>query len=230
MAKKFDWTEETDPARDVPWRGKSVPRERALTDEELDVVYHACDQVIGLPFGAAFQIALLTGQRMGEVCGLPWSEIDFASKAWSLPAERAKNRQAHRIHLSEPVLAILDRIRRHDYYDKKFVFPRQDGLGSVVYWTGAHRKLVKHLDSTIGPRERWTPHDLRRTMATGMAELGVDDKYIEMALNHEPLSPLARTYNKAKYWPQQADAHNLWGAHVAKLVHALDVASDERQP
>jgi len=220
MADGFDWTE-SDPARNVPKRGQPVPRSRFLTESEIVAAWRGSEEhVEWYPFGAAFQMSLLTGQRMGEGCGLPWSEIN-RDGVWFLPAERAKNGRAHTIALSKPAMAILERIRRDQRYHETYVFTA-DARKPVSHWTDAHRRLVKHMDDTIGKRERWVPHDLRRTCATGMAALGVEESIIERVLNHtvSRTSAVAATYNVHNYAAEKADALNQWGAHVEALVHA----------
>jgi Arm domain-containing DNA-binding protein/integrase-like protein len=76
--------------------GTERSRDRVLTDEELTSLWHATEQ-LGFPFGPAFQLLALTGQRRGEVVGMRWSQIDMDRGTWTIPAEVAKNeRDMHR--------------------------------------------------------------------------------------------------------------------------------------
>ena len=66
----------------------------------------------------------------------------------------------------------------------------------------------------------WTLHDLRRTAATGMAELGVAPHVIEAVLNHASghKAGVAGVYNQARYANETRRALDLWGEHVAAIV------------
>jgi integrase len=65
-----------------------------------------CDAIAAM----ALEFCILTAARSGEVLGARWSEIDLAAKVWTVPAERMKATREHRIPLSEPALAILERL------------------------------------------------------------------------------------------------------------------------
>ena len=66
----------------------------------------------------------------------------------------------------------------------------------------------------------WVIHDLRRTVATGMAEIGIQPHVIEAILNHVSghKSGVAGIYNRASYEAEKATALNLWAAHILALV------------
>ena len=70
------------------------------------------------------------------------------------------------------------------------------------------------------PLEHWTIHDLRRTVATGMAELGVQPHIIEALLNHVSghKGGVAGIYNRATYDKEKREALNLWGEHVLSVI------------
>ena len=62
----------------------------------------------------------------------------------------------------------------------------------------------------------WRLHDLRRTAATGMAELGIQPWYVEAVLNHQSghKQGVAGTYNRAKYADDMRDALQRWADHI----------------
>ena len=61
----------------------------------------------GWPFGPLVKLLILTGQRLSEVGGMRWEEVDLANKLWTLPAERVKNGERHEVPLSDAAIAIL---------------------------------------------------------------------------------------------------------------------------
>jgi len=69
---------------------------------------------------AALEFLILTVGRTGEVIGSRWSEIDFKSRVWTVPAKRMKGGREHRVPLSKPAIAVLERVRGQG---TEFIFP-----------------------------------------------------------------------------------------------------------
>ena len=94
------------------------------------------------------------------------SELDLDAGTWTLPAERSKNHRAHAITLPAPALEILRAIPCRP--DRDHVFGvRSEGF---VRWPEKKQTLNRLLGDRVKP---WVVHDLRRSAATHMAELGV---------------------------------------------------------
>jgi integrase len=181
------------------------PRERVLCDSELKAIWAACRED---DYGRILKLLMLTGQRANEIGLLRWSEVQGDQIV--LPGERTKNHRAHVIPLSEPAMTILaKRVRR----DRGFVFGR-DGSG-FRGWSKAKEKIEAR-----APLEPWVVHDLRRTVATRMAELGVQPHIIEAVLNHVSghKGGVAGIYNRATYDKEKREALNLWAEHVTAMV------------
>jgi len=190
------------------------PRERVLTDAELRLIWNALDDS---QYGTIVRLLMLTGQRLNEIAALRWSsEVDFDRGVISLPGERTKNGRPHEIPMSKTVRALLAAQPRSDGRD--FVF----GEGAGPFSGQSHRKAV--LDKEMGragkPLPAWTHHDLRRTAATRMAELGIQPHIIEAVLNHLSghKGGIAGIYNRAQYGPEKAQALARWDRHIAGLV------------
>jgi integrase len=142
---------------------KETSRDRVLTADELKLIWRA------LPdndYGVIVKILMLTGQRAREISELEWSEIDFERAVISLPGERTKNGRPHIIPMSPTVIALLSQTIRSG--DRPWVF----GLRGKAWNRWGQEKLA--LNAGL-PRQMksWTVHDLRRTCATGMADIGV---------------------------------------------------------
>jgi integrase len=69
------------------------------------------------------EFAILTAARSGEVLGAQWSEIDLDAGVWTIPAKRMKAGREHGVPLSEPALAIVEKVRGARTSD--FIFPGQ---------------------------------------------------------------------------------------------------------
>jgi integrase len=133
-------------------RLKKVPtssRERVLRKPELTSLWQYVDAG-QVPEGKrspqwsqtmrdAFAVLLLTGQRLGEVTRMTWADVDLKAAWWTIPATAAKNKRAHRVPLSKPVLKILEWRRPseagHEDADK-YVF-------STLAGTNVYRPIQK---------------------------------------------------------------------------------------
>jgi integrase len=181
-------------------------RDRVLTDAELKTIW------CGLPdshFGSIVKLLILTGQRAAEIGGLQWDEIH--DEQIVLPSARTKNKRTHIIPLSDPARAILNQFQANG---RSHVFGYADATG-FDGWGYAKRNLDASIDL-----EHWTIHDLRRTVATRMAELGVQPHIIEAVLNHVSghKGGIAGVYNRATYDREKREALNLWAEHVMALI------------
>jgi integrase len=177
-------------------------RDRVLTQDEL------CKLWRGLGdgrFADIVRLLLLTGQRRDEIGRLRWSEVDLDRKLIVFAPARTKNSRQHELPLSTQALAILARQDRRT----EFVFSKAMG------WAKAKAALDERL--RIAP---WRIHDLRRTCATGMAELGVQPHIIEAILNHVSghKAGVAGIYNRARYEGEMRDALTKWADHVEALI------------
>jgi integrase len=155
------------------------------------------------------KLLILTGQRAAEIGGLQWDEIH--DEEIVLPSARTKNKRTHIIPLSDPARAILNQFQANG---RSHVFGYADATG-FDGWGYAKRNLDASVDL-----EHWTIHDLRRTVATRMAELGVQPHNIEAVLNHVSghKGGIAGVYNRATYDREKREALNLWAEHVMALV------------
>src|SRR5262249_19714492 len=88
-------------------------------------------------------------------------------------------------------------------------------------WSQATAALEGRIAEKHGaPLPHWTPHDLRRTAATGMADIGVQPHVIEALLHHVsgPKARVAGIYNRASYEREKAQALDMWGDHLLAIV------------
>ncbi len=188
-------------------------RDRVLTDVEVAAAW----QLSGTrDFGSIVRLLILTGQRREEVGSIGWSEIDRANALWTLPASRSKNGKPHVVPLAPAALAILDAIPQR--VGRDLIFGSAAG-GFKGY--GANKlTLDKAMAASLKANLPWRIHDLRRTAATGMGDLGVQPHVVEAVLNHASGSKagVAGTYNRSLYAAEKRAALDLWAEHVMSLV------------
>jgi integrase len=185
-------------------------RDRVLSDAELRTIWSSC---LDDDYGAILKLLTLTGQRAGEIAELRWDEV--GDEQIRLPANRTKNGRAHSVPITEPVKMILSRFNRDG---RTCVFGRVDtGFNG---WHNCKQALNGRIAAAGKPLAEWKPHDLRRTAATRMAELGVQPHIIEAVLNHVSghKGGVAGIYNRATYDKEKREALNLWAEHVMATV------------
>jgi integrase len=180
------------------------PRDRILSDAELVCIWRSAPDS---DFGRIVRLLMLTGQRRDEIGGLRWLEIDPAGKLIALPSERTKNGRAHDVPLSDMALEVLSKQYRR--ISRAHVFG--EGAGGYSGWAKAKKALD---DAAKLPH--WTLHDLRRTAATRMADLGVQPHVIEAVLNHVSghRAGVAGIYNRATYAAEKRAALDLLASHL----------------
>jgi integrase len=185
----------------------SQPRERVLSDSEIAAIWHAACE--GGVFGKIVKLLLLTGCRRMEICGLRWKEIDMENGLLHLPPHRTKNARAHTLALTPMAMEIIESVPR--IVGRDHLFGERSDLG-FTQW-GAKRDLDSRLGGKVA---EWTLHDLRRTCATGMADIGVQPHIIEAVLNHISGHKVgvAGIYNRSAYEREVRAALALWADHV----------------
>jgi integrase len=184
-------------------------RDRVLSDAELKALWQALPEDA---YGRATKLLILTGQRRDEIGRLRWSEVDLARGAISLPAERTKNTRPHDVPLSEAARGILEAQPRSG----EFVF----GERGLLSWADFKRGL----DARLPLEPKWVFHDLRRTAATRMVDLGVLPHVVEAVLNHASghRAGVAGIYNRSLYAAEKAQALTRWADHVLALVEGRE--------
>lgn len=215
----FGWLRARDVIAVSPADGVRPPvaersRDRVLDDDEIARLWRACD-ALGQPFGPLIRLLLLTGQRLREVAEMRDGEIN--GDVWVIPAARAKNGEEHSVPLSPEALAVLAGVKRIGVAG--FIFTT-NGAAPVSGFAKAKARLDREMGAGVAP---FVIHDLRRTMASGMARLGVAPHVIEAALNHRTgtIKGVAAVYNRFKYEQEKRAALEAWGRHVAGLAVTL---------
>jgi len=182
-------------------------RDRVLSREELATLLPVLEKSAN-PYARALRFMLLTLARREEACRACWRDVDLAAATWTIPT--TKNGQPHVVPLPHQAVAFLAGIKAPDA-----------DPGALVFANGAGRHLGNwdrggKIAMTASGTEGWTRHDLRRTGATMLGDMGELPDIIEAALNHVSIrSPLAATYNRSRYRPQVAAA-------LQRLADALD--------
>jgi integrase len=209
---------ESNPVVGTPPPAQVAPRDRVLSNPELAAVWNAAsDSGLG-DFGKIIRLLILTGARRQEIGGMRWSELDDNAGTWIIPAVRSKNGKAHALPLPQAAWDIIKGVPLRVGRDQ--LFGEKSG-GGFCSW----HIFKKPLDAKSGTTG-WVIHDLRRTVATRLADIGVQPHIIEQILNHQSghkRGP-AGIYNRSTYEREVRATLALWADHVRALV-----AGEERK-
>ncbi|MBN9603767.1 MAG: tyrosine-type recombinase/integrase [Afipia felis] len=193
--------------------GSELKRDRVLSSLELRSI---CDSLNPNDYGCIVKILLLTGQRREEVGDMRWSELNFEEGLWVLPRERTKNKRAHEVPLSGAAIFLLEQMPR--VHGRDFVFGARDSGFSG--WSKSKILLDRAIKDHSSAIVDWRLHDLRRTAATGMADLGVAPHIVEAVLNHVSGSRagVAGIYNRASYREEKREALDRWADYLHAII------------
>jgi integrase len=224
IRKLFNWCMARDVIQASPCVMITPPapersRDRILGDDELGSVWKAADGD-GWPFGPIIKLMILTGQREGEVAGMRWDELDLEKKTWTLPASRVKNDELHEVPLSDSAVAIIKALPRIKT-GGGFVFAGREGKSVSGFSRAKDRIDEKITEATKGRSlSSWVFHDLRRTVASGMARLGIQLPVIEKVLNHKSgtFRGIVGVYQRHSFAEEKRTALAAWASHVESVV------------
>ena len=186
----------------------SKARTRFLTEEEIAAVWPALS-MLKEPVELALKLALVTGQRIGEVCGMTEAELDLPKAVWTIPAERSKNGEAHTVPLSDMALELIAEARSTAINGRLINRSSEAVAQALLYKIG---RL---------PVTGWTAHDLRRTVCTHLAKMGVPPLHIGAVVNHRQVTKSGVTlgvYVQYDYAKEKREALSLWADRLAAIV------------
>jgi integrase len=218
--KMFNWAVESSiceasPCDRVRARGKEKSRDRVLSADELGRVLHTA-QWLEYPWGPFVRLLLMTAQRRDEVANMEWSEVDFETGIWTIPAERSKNRIPHAVPL--PAKAVLFLSQMKGMAGAEFrVFPSQSRASDACI--SGFSKMKRQMDKGSGVTE-WVLHDLRRSFATHAQRLGVRLEVIESVLGHVSgsRSGVVGIYQRHQFLDESREALEKWGKFLSQSL------------
>jgi integrase len=220
--------------------GDEVARERTLTDTEIVALWNGLPAInVSESIRLAAKLVLVTAQRPGEVAGARVNEFDLGRAIWNLPPERTKNGLPHVVPLSpmavELVKAAMETTARNgwllarrygdapisaislataflDHRGRLGIpdLPKPDdavaaNVKAMVTWRRERRRLA------------YAPHDLRRTAATRMTELGHPRFIVDKVLNHvEP--GVGKIYDRHTYTGEKRRALEAWARELDAIL------------
>lgn len=218
LTRMFNWAADRGLIAANPLAGMQRPelgyvsRERVMTIEELGQIWAAAKDA-AYPFGDMVRLLILTGQRRSEIAGLERGWIHTEQRAVEIPAASYKTKRPHVFPLSAPAWALVEALPK--WNGGEFLFTTTSGERPVSGFSKSKARLDKKIaekaaKAELEPMQPWTLHDIRRSVATHMARLGVAQEHIERVLGHV-VAGVAGTYNRYSYLDEKRAALEAWG-------------------
>jgi integrase len=214
---------EADPTAGLKAYDPGTPRDRVLTVEEIETLWKWLDSD-SVPADVAdiLKLELLTGARCGEICGLHVQDIDRLKWIWTLPPERSKNGRQRITPIMGAARQILER-RLSDIENGELF---ATWTGSVM--TSAHIGHYLLTRRARLPIATFTSHDLRRTFATMLAEMGVALDLVAAIVGHESggkdTRTLVRHYVRTDLLERKAHALRAWDERLRSIITGGETA------
>jgi integrase len=214
---------ESDVARAIekPTTERARSRDRVLSTDEISAIWQATKRM-PYPWGPFYRLVLLSAQRISEVAGMSWSEIEFSREIWTIPGDRSKNGKANIVHLSGPAMETLREMENRGKL-MPLVFTTT-GITPISGFSKAKRRLDE-LSGVSG----WWVHDFRRTFATCAADMGINATVADRVLNHVAagsMSTVLRVYQRSEMLDQRRHALDTWAAYILSAAGEGDAAAN----
>lgn len=228
------------------WDGQAKIRERYLSLDEIKLLHHKLEHSTLHPrWKHAVWLLMSTGPRIAEAMNAKLEHIDLEARTWTIPVENLKKVKSkvpqtdHVIHLSDFSIAHMRCLLA--MAGETYLFPGMKRGGTTAETPASEQTLTHAVtDKQVEPGSEdwkkkakkgraigdelklpggtWTSHDLRRTMATQMGELGIDENVIDRCQAHAIGGTVRRTYQHQKKRAQMVQAWTIWGNKLASLV------------
>lgn len=222
----------TNPTLGVPNQQElASSRDRVPTAAEIGMLWRTIDATprLSRSMKLIVKLAILTGQRRGEVAGArvdelkddTWTIAADAVKAGRIVTEgRMKNGRQQVVYLSRQAKALFDEAMTH-CSDGTYLFPADTSRHDVTrvpHINGESvSRAIRREREKVGINDL-TIHDMRRGITSYLDEQGVDQRLLMDMLHHTPGDVMNKHYNRADRSARLRDAWQLWADYVEDAV------------
>jgi len=243
LSRVFNWAMdegliEFNPVARLRKAAQRKPRERILSEDGIRTFWNALaametmsgdhmaraekGRMLSPPTRSILRLLLLTGQRRGEVVEARKSELELESNppVWTIPGERTKNGLLHRVPLCPLARTAFAKAVAAAPATSPYVFPSPENPKVPISAEAVTRAMARLVTELKIPTV--SPHDLRRTVGTEMAKLGLPVHVRSLVLNHAPMSRgiTDAVYNRYAYDKEKREALTAWEARLQQLTGA----------
>ena len=208
---------ENDPTAGLQTYDPGTPKNRVLSDAEIGALWKwLSSNALAVDPADIMKLELLTGARCGEISGLCAEEIDQRNWCWTLPADRSKNKRPR----VTPLIGVAREIVAARMFRVHSGLLFASELGTLL--TSAHIGHCLLARKHKLPIEKFTTHDLRRTVATMLVEMGTSLDLVAAVVGHEPggkeTRTLVRHYIRTDLIDRKAQVLTAWDQRLRGII------------
>lgn len=213
---------DVNPVLYVKRKKKETKRDRVYSLEELKTLWKAFEEQ-DQPVQSVYKLLLICGQRSGETRRMKWSDVDFNKHIWRIPEEETKANRTHIVPLPEMAIEILNSLKQLST-DSEYVFQSPLLKNQPVKWlqkASDRIKKFKDTENNLAQVSDFRVHDLRRSMASYLAELGTNRTVLGKILNHKGLAgddQVTAIYDRYDYMDEKRKALNIWNDKLKEII------------
>ena len=197
------------------------PRQVRLRVDEIAELWRALNDPLRCKADhitiCAIKLIILTGQRESEVASAEWSELNLDAGIWDIPAHRTKMERSHRVHLSPQAISVINAVKPITR-TSRFVFASPLKENQPIWGRSLNGALATMF--RLGRLSKVTSchiHDLRRSLISGLPDLGFAAHIGHKIANHK-LQGVFAIYNHAEYMDERKAALHLWAERIEILA------------
>ena len=198
-------------------RHPETVRDRWLADAEIMKVWAVLDDVLVEDNALIYRLLLATGQREIEVLTMKWADLDFDKGEWIIPAPKTKSNRMQLV----PMTDLFRRLLEGRDQTGEWVFPSPGYKGRYSETGHRTRNALTNVHGDViaaAGIEHFRFHDLRRSAATHMSELGIDELVVGRVLNHAAKGITGQVYNHHSYRDEKRRALSAWAYKLEWLT------------
>ena len=198
---------------------KARSRDRILSADETRVFWRRIIAKTGMDWEMRMllKLCLVTGQRLSEIAGAKYSELRFDRAEWHIPEARLKNKlPVHVLPLSPLAVRLFQKAAARSKSDT-YVLPSRSTGRPIVKTAPAH--AIRDNAKVFGFEQPFTPHDLRRTLGSGLGELRFPRLTQDKVLNHKTAdNNVGGVYDRYAYLTEKREALEAWADHLQSII------------
>jgi integrase len=162
----------------------------------------------------ALEFTILAAARTGETIGARWDEIDLKEGVWTVPEGRMKAKREHRVPLTKPMTALLQKLPKEKGNPYVFLGPRSGGLSNMAMDAVLRR---------MGYKDRATTHGFRSAFRDWAAEMtSFAPEIAEAALAHATGDATERAYRRGDVLAKRLKLMEAWASYCAQPPRAAN--------
>jgi integrase len=209
LSDEFIFKITVNPVASVPKNASAEKAgDRALSFEEIAVIWNLKEDKIPAPILIAIKLILIFGVRPIELTGAKKSEFDFNSQVWSIPPERIKNKRWHLLPIVPFAKQLIEELQLFSGYSE-YLMPGRHDPNATIHKTSLGHTL-KEIQKKCPRFPAFIPRDLRRTVKTRMGEIGIPKSIRDIIQNHNINDVSSKHYDRWDYMPEKREALEKW--------------------